>query len=273
MMPMAQYLRLRQVCLVAADLPKAEADIQAVLGCQPCHRDPAVAKYGLENVLYPIGQDLLEIVAPTEPDTAAGRFLDRSAGRGGYMVIMDCSDLGRRRERVEALRIRIANELRYPGFSGIQLHPKDGRAAIIEFNWTEGGENRRDAYHPAGPDWPGIAARPATSHLVSVDVASPRPQELASHWGRILDVPVHPGERPFLRLEDQVIWFSADNERSEALVGLEIALSDRRAAIEIARNRGLSGSGGAVSFCGVRLTLTELSQRNRALTYSAGRQP
>ena len=66
------YLRLRQVCLVSADLAAKPRAIKAVLGLEECYRDPNVAKYGLENVLFPVGSDFIEIVAPTRPGTAAG---------------------------------------------------------------------------------------------------------------------------------------------------------------------------------------------------------
>ena len=88
----APFLRLRQVCLVAADLAREAEAIKAIFGLEECYRDPNVARYGLENVLFPVGTDFIEIVAPTRPDTAAGRFLARHGGRHGYMVIMDCDD-------------------------------------------------------------------------------------------------------------------------------------------------------------------------------------
>lgn len=84
---MAEYLRLRQICLAAATLEPAVRAIEQVLGLAVCYRDPNVARFGLENAVFPIGTSFLEVVAPTRPDTAAGRFLERSAGRGAYMVI------------------------------------------------------------------------------------------------------------------------------------------------------------------------------------------
>src|SRR5439155_15677000 len=78
---MADYLRLRQICLVARELEPVLADIRAILGLEICYRDSGVAKYGLVNALLPIGTSFLELVAPVEPNTAAGRFLDRKSTR------------------------------------------------------------------------------------------------------------------------------------------------------------------------------------------------
>ena len=45
------YLRLRQVCLVAADLAREAEKFKAALGLQECYRDTNVAKYGLEKIV------------------------------------------------------------------------------------------------------------------------------------------------------------------------------------------------------------------------------
>ena len=93
---MAAYLRLRQICLVAPHLEPVVGDIAAIMGLEVCYRDGNVAKYGLENALLPVDTILLEVVAPFQPGTAAGRFLDKTGGRGGYMAIFCCDDPDRR---------------------------------------------------------------------------------------------------------------------------------------------------------------------------------
>ena len=100
---MADYLRLRQICLAAPRLARVTDDIQSIFKVAVCYRDPNVARYGLENALIPIGTDLLEVVAPTREDTAAGRFISRTRGHGGYMAIFQASDPRRRQAHAEAL--------------------------------------------------------------------------------------------------------------------------------------------------------------------------
>ena len=107
------YLRLRQICLVAPDLEPAVDAVRAIFGLEVCFRDPAVGKYGLVNALFVFGHQFLEIVAPTREGTTAGRFIERSGGRGGYMAIFDCTDPERRRELVQTLGVRVANLLDY----------------------------------------------------------------------------------------------------------------------------------------------------------------
>ena len=86
------HLQLRQICLVAPALEPAVEDLCAILGIEVCYRDPGVAQWGLENAVMPLGDQFLEVVAPTREGTAAGRYLQRRSGPGGYMVITLCKD-------------------------------------------------------------------------------------------------------------------------------------------------------------------------------------
>ncbi|HEY4668483.1 MAG TPA: hypothetical protein VIH05_01760, partial [Tepidiformaceae bacterium] len=81
------WLRLRQIALVARELEPVVNDFRNVLGIEVGYRDPGVGRFGLENALMPIGNQLLEVVAPIEEGTAGGRYLERRGGDGGYMVI------------------------------------------------------------------------------------------------------------------------------------------------------------------------------------------
>src|SRR5260370_13314045 len=89
---MAGYMRLRQICLVAPQLEPVISDIAGIMALNVCYRDGNVAKYGLENALLPVDTILLEVVAPTEPGTAARRFLDKTGGRGAHIAIFRCDD-------------------------------------------------------------------------------------------------------------------------------------------------------------------------------------
>jgi hypothetical protein len=116
------YLRFRQICLVAPNLRSVEDDVSAILGQRICFRDPAVGKYGLENALWPLGDQFLEVVAPVEPNTAAGRFLERSNGKGGYMAIFDCDAPRARSAHCEALGVRKIVDHSFGDYTGAQLH-------------------------------------------------------------------------------------------------------------------------------------------------------
>src|SRR3954452_19907476 len=184
------YLRLRQICLVAPQLEPVVGDIAAIMGLQVCYRDGNVAKYGLENALLPVDTILLEVVAPLQPGTAAGRFIDRTGGRGGYMAIFCCDDPDARGRAANEMGVRTANVIDHAPYRGVQLHPRDWRAAFIAFNHTDGSDDVWGPYSPAGPDWQQYIRKEVTQTLTGVEMQSPEPEALAQHWGRILGIPV-----------------------------------------------------------------------------------
>jgi len=186
----APFLRLRQVCLVAENLAREAERIKTQLGLEECYRDANVAKYGLENVLFAVGTNFIEIVSPTRAGTTAGRFLERHGGRYGYMVILDCDDPARWQARAESLSVRVANVIRHDNYFGVQLHPKDTGAAMLEFNSTAGGRDPMGPYAPAGPNWQKAIRKDVTRALTAVEIESPEPARLAARWGAILDRPV-----------------------------------------------------------------------------------
>jgi hypothetical protein len=124
---MSGYIRLRQICLVARELEPLIADIAAIMGLAVCYRDSNVEKYGLVNALLPIDTILLEVVSPFREGTAAGRFLDKTSGRGGYMAIFCCDDPDARGRHAESIGVRIANVIDHAPYHGVQLHPRDCR--------------------------------------------------------------------------------------------------------------------------------------------------
>jgi hypothetical protein len=187
---MAPYIRLRQICLVALQLEPVISDISSIMGLDVCYRDGNVAKYGLENALLPVDTILLEVVAPFQPGTAAGRFMDKTLGRGGYMAIFCCDDPDQRGRAANAMGVRTANVIDHAPYHGVQLHPRDCRAAFIEFNHTEGSDDTLGPYPPAGPDWQKSIRKDVTQALVGVEMESPEPEQLASHWGQIIGIPV-----------------------------------------------------------------------------------
>src|SRR5258708_28670239 len=160
-----------------------------IMGLKVWYREGKGAKYGLENALLPVDPILLEVVAPFQPGTAAERFIDKTGGRGGYMAIFCCDDPDQRGEHAKAMGVRVANVIDHAPYHGVQLHPRDCRAAFIEFNHTDGSDDVLGAYPPAGPDWQKSIAEDVTQALIGVEMESPEPQALAEHWGKILGIP------------------------------------------------------------------------------------
>lgn len=248
----APYLRLRQICLVARDLERAVDDIHHVLGVDVCYRDPNVAKYGLVNALFPIGHAFLEVVSPVREDTAAGRFLDRNHDRHGYMVILDCDDVDARRDHLLGLGVRLATELRYEDYHGIQLHPKDTGAALIEFNHTEHGQSLDGPYHPAGPHWQRFVRNDVSTALLAAEVCGRGIGPLAATWSALMQRPVID---EVMTLDQGRIEFRENAVHAPALTGIVVAAGDPSAISARARERGCVDTDGTVLLAGVRVHL------------------
>jgi hypothetical protein len=257
---MQPYLRLRQVCLAAPHLQASSALIGALLGVEECHRDASVASYGLENALFPIGADrFLEVVSPTGPGTAVGRFLQQTQGRGGYMLIFDCDDPKARAERAAALGVRIAHHIDRARFQGYQLHPKDCRASFLEFDHTLGGEDPGGAYWPAGEDWQRHVKTDVTRDLEGVEVLSDDPAGLAQRWSAIIGLPASAADsRHVFRVDRQTITiFAAPGTARERLDAVALVVRGARAILARARQMGLETREDAFALCGVWMRLRE----------------
>jgi hypothetical protein len=239
-------VRLRQVCLVAPHLEPVVGDIAAIMGLAVCYRDPNVAHYGLENALLPVDAILLEVVAPLRDGTAAGRFIERSGGRGGYMAIFSCDDPRERQANAEAIGVRAAHVIDRPPYLGVQLHPRDCRAAFIEFNHTAESDNVRGPYPPAGSDWHKAIRADVTTALTEVVLASPDPTGLAAHWGRILGVPAV-GAR--IALPNAAIRVVAGEQ--EMMSALTFRARDPAAVLAAAEVRGYPATARAFRIGGV----------------------
>ncbi len=252
---MPGYLRLRQICLVAPHLEPVISDIAGIMGLNVCYRDGNVAKYGLENALLPVDTILLEVVAPVRAGTAAGRFLDKSGGRGGYMAIFCCDDPGARGRQANEIGVRTANVITHEPYRGVQLHPRDCRAAFIEFNHTDGSDDVLGPYSPAGPDWQTFIRKDVTRALTGVTMQGPDPEGLAAHWGRILGIA--PGRNadgePELKLPNASFRFVTGE--AEIMSGLDFRVGDVAAVCAEAEARGYAVTENAFAVGGVRFRL------------------
>ena len=230
-------LRLRQICLAAPRLEPVVEDLQAILGLTVCHRDPGLAAYGLHNALLPVGTDFLEVVAPLHAGTAAGRFIQRSQGHGGYMAIFQTDDPTARQAHASALGVRTAHQIDHADYQSVQLHPRDCRAAFIELGHSPGGEQRLGNWWPAGPHWQAHVRYEHTLHLLGIRLESPDPPALAALWSAILASPLGDGDMPDLRMEQATIGF--DPGPADVLGTVVLAVTDPAANLRRAVDRGL----------------------------------
>ncbi len=251
---MSPYMRLRQICLVAPHLEPVISDIAGIMGLSVCYRDGNVAKYGLENALLPVDTILLEVVAPFRDGTAAGRFIEKTGGFGGYMAIFCCEDPEARAKHANTLGVRTANVITHAPYHGVQLHPRDCRAAFIEFNHTDGSDDVLGPYPPAGPDWQKSIRKDVALALTGVEMQSPDPKDLAEHWGRIIGIAASAdGDEAELKLPN--CGFRFVKGESEIMSALTFRVANVGAVADAAKARGYAVSGNEFFLAGVNFRL------------------
>lgn len=252
---------LRQICLVARDLAPVQADLQSVFSLEAAYHDDAVAKWGLENVLLPIGTQFLEVVAPTQPGTAAGRYLDRRGGDGGYMVITQVptrDEQDAARDRAAARDVRVAYSADRGDWNIMQLHPRDLKAGFFEIDWDiEADPNGR--WMPAGGhDWKDAISTQTIDAITSVALQSDDPAALADLWAHVAGVPVvMDGPTPTVALANATLSFIPDTDgRGPGLSGLTVRATDIDRLHQQADARNCRGADGTITVCGTRFQTT-----------------
>jgi hypothetical protein len=218
-------VRLRQAVLAAAELEPVAESLRSALGLGEPFRDPGVGLFGLQNTVFALGDCFLEIVSPTQPGTAAGRYLERHGGDCGYMVMFDLEDLPAARARAAESAVRTVWEIDLPDISGTHLHPADIGAAIVSID----GSNPYGSWRWGGPEWTGQTGQGAPGRLAGVTLAVAEPAAVAARWSHVLGVPLSGdgavGGDAVLALEDAEVRFRPAGEGGrEGLI--EIAFAD-----------------------------------------------
>lgn len=237
-------VRLRQVALVAHDLEAVVTALHDQLGItEEPYADPGVAVFGLHNAVMALGDTFLEVVSPVQPETAAGRYLERRHGDGGYMAIFQVDDLVAARRRIAELGIRVVWQADHEDIAGTHLHPKDVPGALVSIDWAQ----PPGSWRWAGPAW--TRARPAAppGGIVGVTVESERPVELAQRWSEVLGRSwTAQGKEAAIALDGGAVHFVYPvDDRGEGICGIEVALRGTR--------------GREVEVGGVRLALRPLA--------------
>lgn len=183
-------IRLRQIAWVATDLEAGANDVMERLDLEVCFVDPGVGTFGLENRLFCVGDQFLEIVSPVKEQTTAGRLLDkRGVAASGYMVIFQTTaDLDSVRSAAADLDARIVFEA--PGGSaedgtaihGIHFHPADVGGAIVSIDRCD----NEAEWAWAGPNWRDHVRTDVVSALTGLTIETSNPEDVAARWAQLL---------------------------------------------------------------------------------------
>ncbi len=254
-------MRLRQLVFVAERLAPAEEELCGVLGLEVAFRDPGVGRWGLENIVVPLGGNFLEIVAPVAENTSAGRYLTRRGGNGGYMVILQCPDALAERKRVTDLGVRAVHMIDRTDYPATHFHPADVGGILLSIDSVEPKKDYlepRCSWPPAGKGWEKAIRPDVVSDFSAVELQSDDPEGLAELWSRVLGLSLQAGNGGHQRIEldnAHIRFVAATDGRGNGFGGIDVKAADPRKVLEAAEARGLKRSDTQVMVCGTRVNL------------------
>ena len=241
-------MRIRQVAVAASDLEKTDNTFQRLLGCDESYADPEIIYFGLDNRLYTLGDCFLEVVSPVKPNTAAGRFIDRRGGDGGYMIIVQVENLAQEQSRLADTSIRTVFADDRGNAKAIHLHPKDVPGAIPSIDemtppeswlWAGNGWERRAGKH--------------VGRILAAEIRSPDPYATGLCWAEAYGtVLLSSDEHWRIEMGSTEMRFIYDSEVLEpALMAIDFEAIDLSAVCSAADDMGLERAENVVTVCGV----------------------
>jgi hypothetical protein len=251
-------MRLRQIALIAHDVPPIAEQLEKVLGIKVGFRDPGVEYFGLTNVVCPVGGEFLEVVSPFRDDASGARYLARRGGDAGYMVILQDADALAHRERLAREGVRQIAVSRTPGYQYTHFHPGDCAGVLLSIDSVDGDAAWRESqsdWPPAGPEWRAHQSEESLG-IVSATIQSKDPIAAAERFAMLLDRPVkRDGEILELALDPGALRFTAPvDSDGTGVVALDIRVRDPAGVIAAARVAGVPTDGQTVTICGVKIT-------------------
>jgi hypothetical protein len=174
--------RLRQAVLVARDLDAVAGQLRAELGLGEPFHDPGVARFGLGNAVMALGDTFVEVVSPVTAGTAAGRYLERRGGDGGYMAMFELDDVEGARRRAAEAGVREVSVIELPDILDVHLHPRDMGGAIVALDRAV----PPGSWRWGGPAWEGRIPAQGPETLFGATVEAADPEATAERWAHVL---------------------------------------------------------------------------------------
>jgi methylmalonyl-CoA/ethylmalonyl-CoA epimerase len=127
------FARIDHIGVAVADLDEAVGLYRERFGMPEQHRE-TVEEQGVEAVLLGVGDGHVELLRPLGPDTAVGRYLERS-GPGLHHVAYQTDDIDSALEAVRSAGLRLIDERPRIGIRGSRvafLHPRATGGVLTE---------------------------------------------------------------------------------------------------------------------------------------------
>lgn len=245
---------LRQVALVAKERDPIRHELFELLGLNSDYDDEGVSAFGLHNSVMAIGNTFLEIVAPIQEATSAGRLLERMGSDGGYMILVQTDDIDFYRAHTERLGVRKIWETDSDDVKAFHLHPKDLGATIVSIDWMA----PEDEWEWAGKGWQTRRSKHVDG-ITAVDVQCHDQLATARRWADVLNQPVMlEGNTHVMRLRDgKVNFVEALDDKGEGVCGIEFSVTNWDAIRSKAEMFGLTWKENEIVVAGTRFRFVD----------------
>jgi methylmalonyl-CoA/ethylmalonyl-CoA epimerase len=120
-----------ELSVVVRDLDEAIARFTKLYGLRVHHRGES-KEFGFKNAILPTGIGHIELLQPTDPNKAVGKFLERH-GEGVYLVGFECQDIPGSVAKLRGEGARVDN----PKPDIAWIHPRESHGLFVELRKRE----------------------------------------------------------------------------------------------------------------------------------------
>ena len=120
-----------ELSVVVRDLDEAVERFTKLFGLKVHHRGES-KDFGFKNAILPTGIGHIELMQPTDPDKAVGRFLAKN-GEGVYLVGFECKDIPGAVAKLRGDGVRVDS----PRNDIAWVHPRATNGLFVELRHRE----------------------------------------------------------------------------------------------------------------------------------------
>jgi methylmalonyl-CoA/ethylmalonyl-CoA epimerase len=120
-----------EISVVVRDLDKAVERYTKLFGLSVHHRSES-KEFGFKNAILPLGKGHIELMEPTDPDKAVGKFLAKR-GEGVYLIGFDCADVPAAVKHLKNEGVRVDDRRSEIAW----IHPAETNGLFVELRKPE----------------------------------------------------------------------------------------------------------------------------------------
>lgn len=120
-----------ELSIVVRNLDEAVARFTKLFGLK-VHKRGESKSFGFKNAILPTGIGHIELMEPTDPAKAVGRFLAKN-GEGVYLVGFECRDIPGAVKKLRADGVRVDS----PRDDIAWVHPRETHGLFVELRQRE----------------------------------------------------------------------------------------------------------------------------------------